>query len=88
MLQLHLTLHHHHHLYLSRERPLVLDLMLPIPLSLVSQIMFGPIRTLCLAAALLQKPWIVLILGMLTIGALVRAYPIPMTEYRQGGEQE
>jgi hypothetical protein len=43
---------------------------------------------LCLAAALLHKPWFVLTIGTLTIGALVRAYSIPMTQYRLGDEQE
>lgn len=59
-----------------------------LPVRTMLQLMGTSLAMLCLAAALLQKPWIVLILGMLTIGALVRAYPIPMTEYRQGDEQE
>ena len=59
-----------------------------LPVRRMLQLMGTSLAMLCLAAVLLQKPWIVLILGMLTIGALVRAYSIPITEYRQGDEQE
>jgi hypothetical protein len=41
-----------------------------------------------IAAALLHRPWFVLAIGTLTTGSFVRAYWSPMTEYRQGDEQE
>jgi hypothetical protein len=59
-----------------------------VPVRTVLQLVGCSLAMLCLAAALLHKPWFVLTIGTLTIGALVRAYSIPMTQYRLGDEQE
>lgn len=59
-----------------------------LPVRTMLQFVGCSLAMLCMAAALLHKPWFVLAMGMLTIGSLIRAYSIPMTQYREGDEQE